>query len=408
MRGEVILRIADFERLNERLVEDGEEPFANPRNAAAGTLRQLDPRITASRPLDFYVYDVSRGARTRGASHRELLETLRDWGLRANDLCRRGARRRRGARLPRASWSERRDELPFEVDGIVVKLDDLGLREELGTTARDPRWAFALKFPPRKEVTRVESIAPRVGRTGVVTPVAMLLPVEIGGVTVARASLHNREEVARKDIREGDLVRVERAGDVIPYVVERIAEEGHVRRGALRMPARCPSCGTHAGRARAVHGVRQRPRLSGAARRPPLLHLASRAALDIEGLGSEKPALLVREGLVRELPDLFELTVEQPLEVALSCRRPRASPRSRRRTWSRRSPRRARRPDRASSMASASRRWARRWPRTWRGTSAPSRPARGDVEALQEVNGVGPRMAEQIVAFFAEPQATRR
>ncbi|MGB7492542.1 MAG: NAD-dependent DNA ligase LigA, partial [Thermoanaerobaculia bacterium] len=215
IRGEVIMQLEAFEQLNERLMEAGREPFANPRNAAAGALRQLDPRITSSRPLDIFVYDILAAEGLELETQWEVLETLRQWGLRVNDLPRLLSSVE-GLLEYHADLLDRRDDIGYEIDGVVIKLNDLGMRQSLGTTARHPRWAFAFKFPPRKEVTRVLKILASVGRTGVVTPVAMMRPVEIGGVTVSRATLHNRQEVTRKDIREGDRVRVQRAGDVIP------------------------------------------------------------------------------------------------------------------------------------------------------------------------------------------------
>jgi len=202
VRGEIVMHAGPFEALNERLLAEGKEPFANPRNAAAGALRQLDPRITASRPLDLYAYDViyPAGEAAGLASQWEVLAALRDWGLRVNDLVRQAASVAEVLAF-HAELEARRDDLGYEIDGVVIKLDDLAARERLGWTSRHPRWAFAFKFPPRKEVTRILSIVPSVGRTGVVTPVALMLPVEIGGVTVSRATLHNREEVARKDVR---------------------------------------------------------------------------------------------------------------------------------------------------------------------------------------------------------------
>ena len=200
VRGEVILRIDDFERYNERLMAAGKEPYANPRNSAAGALRQLDPKLTARRPLDIYVYDILAGDTGGLRTQWEALQRMREWGLRVNDL----------PRLVRsvdeilayhAELVAGRDDLGYEIDGVVIKLNDLAARQQLGSTSHHPRWAFALKFPPRREVTRLLQIVPSVGRTGVITPVAMLRPVEIGGVTVSRATLHNREEVARKDVR---------------------------------------------------------------------------------------------------------------------------------------------------------------------------------------------------------------
>ena len=405
LRAEVILRIADFEKVNERLLEEGKTPFANPRNAAAGTLRQLDPRITASRPLDVYFYDVLAARGLAVKSHRETLETMRAWGLRVNELCR-PARTVEDVLDYHREIGEQRDELPYEIDGIVIKLDDLGLREEVGTTARFPRWAFAFKFPPRKEVTRVEKIAPSVGRSGVITPVALLRPVELGGVTVARATLHNREEVARKDIREGDLVRLQRAGDVIPHVIERIEEEGRVRPGPWRMPATCPSCDAPLVE-RGPFTVCENGFNCPAQKAGRLQHFASRDALDIAGLGSENAELLVESGLVKTLPDLFDLTKEQLLAVK------RKLADGSERGFADKS---------ADNFLAAIAKGAKaELPRFLYGLGIPEVGSKvaldlarhfgsidklraADEEALQAVPGVGPRMAAQVVAFFAEPK----
>lgn len=309
VRGEVIMRVGAFEQLNERLLAEGKEPFANPRNAAAGSLRQLDPQITAQRPLDLYAYDVLAMDGAPLATQAEVLAALAAWGFPVNELA--GPAADVGEILGyHRDLEARRDDLAYEIDGIVVKLDLLAAREELGATSHHPRWAFALKFPPRKEVTRVLAIVLSVGRTGVVTPVAMLRPVELGGVTVSRASLHNREEVARKDVREGDRVRVQRAGDVIPQVVERVVEAGRKRAVPFRMPTRCPSCETplveRGPFTVCPNGFECPAQLAGR-----LQHFGSRGALDIEGLGEETAKQLVAEGLVRHLPDLFTLEAAQ-------------------------------------------------------------------------------------------------
>ncbi|HSL83417.1 MAG TPA: NAD-dependent DNA ligase LigA, partial [Thermoanaerobaculia bacterium] len=326
VRGELFMPIQGFETLNEGLMNEGKEPYANPRNSAAGSLRQLDPQITASRPLDLYAYDVLDADWGEGepvATQAEVLEALADWGFRVNPLVKTGIDSVEDVAAYHADLLARRDDLPYEIDGVVVKLDDLAAREELGATSHHPRWAFAYKFPPRKEVTRVLTIFPSVGRTGVVTPVAMLRPVELSGVTVSRATLHNREEVARKDIREGDMVRIQRAGDVIPQVLERIPEKGRRRGPKFRMPTACPSCGTELVERGPFtvcpNGFECPAQLAGR-----LVHFGSRAALDIEGLGDETGKLLVSEGLVRRLPDLFDLTPERvealPGFAALSAR----------------------------------------------------------------------------------------
>jgi DNA ligase (NAD+) len=314
VRGEVLMNISAFERFNESLLEKGEEPYASPRNSAAGAIRQLDSRITAQRELDCLVYDVlhMEGSAAFHWDH-EAVEALRDWGFRTPE------------RIEvldsveailgyHADFERVRDELDYEIDGVVIKLDHLDVRGELGATSHHPRWAMAYKFEPRQEVTRVEHIAISVGRTGILTPVALLRPVQVGGVTISRASLHNREEVARKDVREGDTVRIQRAGDVIPQVVERIEVAGERRKAPFAMPAECPACGTP------VYDDGPRticPNRYGcpAQLKGRLVHFGARNALDIEGLGEETATLLVDRELVTELAELFDLTVEDLMHL---------------------------------------------------------------------------------------------
>lgn len=313
VRGEALMPLSEFEGLNQRLLEQGGEPFANPRNAAAGALRQLDARITAGRPLEVLAYDVLRVEGADFSTDMEGVEALRDWGLKVPERIRLAASLEEVLAYHR-NYGEDRDGLDYEIDGIVIKLNDLEAREDLGMTSRHPRWALAYKFEPRKEVTRIERIAVQVGRTGVLTPVALLLPVEVGGVTVSRATLHNRDELERKDIREGDLVRVQRAGDVIPQVVERIEEPGRPRQAPFPMPQRCPACGGEVEVAgpftRCTNAFGCPAQLKAA-----LVHFASREALDIEGLGRETAALLVDRGLVRELVDLFGIRAAELVEL---------------------------------------------------------------------------------------------
>ncbi|MBT8395574.1 MAG: NAD-dependent DNA ligase LigA [Gemmatimonadetes bacterium] len=313
IRGEVLMYLSAFRALNERLVEEGSDPFANPRNASAGALRQLDPRITAQRPLDLLAFDILSVVGVEFNEDREVVEALRDWGLKVPE---------RVALLDdvdaildyhHAIFSDR-DDLDYEIDGIVIKLNDLAAREGMGTTSRHPRWALAFKFEPRKEVTRIQRIAVSVGRTGVVTPVALLLPAEVGGVTVSRASLHNRQEVERKDVREGDLVRIQRAGDVIPQVLERVAEEGKPRGPAFQMPVECPACGTCLVQ-RGPFTVCVNQLGCPAQLKGRIIHFGSRSALDIEGLGEETAALFVQEGLVKELADLFDLQAADIMDL---------------------------------------------------------------------------------------------
>jgi len=400
VRGEIIMFTPGFDKLNEKLIAEGKEPFANPRNAAAGTVRQLDPQLTASRPLHLYAYDILKTEGDPGvASQWEVLATLRAWGLKVNERIRR-AKTIEEVLAYHAELEACRDDLGYEIDGIVVKLNDLAARETVGWTSRHPRWAFAYKFPPRKEVTRVLSILPSVGRTGVVTPVAIMLPVEIGGVTVSRATLHNREEVARKDVREGDRVRVQRAGDVIPQVIERIEEPDRERAPEWRMPETCPSCGarlTERGPYTVCPNSFECPaQLAGR-----IVHFASRDALDVEGLGGETAKLFVTEGLVRQLPDLFEIRPEQLLELEGFADKS------------------------ANKLVDALKKVAAgaELPRFLYGLGIPEvgvavardlarhfgsfpRLRAADEAALQEVSGVGPRMAEQILAFFHEPTNT--
>jgi DNA ligase (NAD+) len=312
IRGEVLIGVRDFEKLNRTLLARGGEPFANPRNAAAGSLRQLDPAVTAARPLRFVAYEILAGE-SRFRTEEAMLGALRAWGLAVPE---------RTALVDqlheilayREALSALRERLDYEIDGIVVKVDDLSLRPRLGQTSHHPRWALAFKFEPRVEVTRVEGIAVQVGRTGVLTPVALLRPVDVGGVTVSRATLHSRAEVAAHDIRIGDKVRLHRAGDVIPEVLERLPEKGRRRGPPFRMPRTCPSCGA-AVVARGPHAYcPNRLRCPGQLR-ARLVHLASSQGFDIPGLGPSVAAALVERGIVRTPADLFRLSPDDLLRV---------------------------------------------------------------------------------------------
>ncbi len=310
VRGEAIMHAKDFERLNTELEGEGKPLFANPRNAAAGSIRQLDPRITARRRLDVFFYDVlSMESGPALATAFEELRALEAWGLRIAPEARECHTIDEVFAYHR-DMERRRDTLGYEIDGIVVKLADLAARRALGTTARHPRWALAFKFAPREQETIIRGITVQVGRTGVLTPVAELEPVEIGGVTVARAPLHNRGEMKRKNLHIGDRVRVVRAGDVIPDVVERIGPSGAVPEAEFEMPPRCPVCGTevvHEGPFdRCPNGLQCPAQLKGA-----IQHFGSRDALDVRGLGKETVDQLVSAGLVKSVADLFALTQEQ-------------------------------------------------------------------------------------------------
>ncbi|GGL46961.1 NAD-dependent DNA ligase LigA [Halocalculus aciditolerans] len=335
VRGEVYMPRDAFQEHNAELVERGDEPFANPRNAAAGSLRQLDPSVTAERPLDCFFYDVlgawngpgeesaddaseataSRGARELSGleTHHDEHEQFADWGLKpveeewyalVDDV--------EDAIAFRDDLLDAREDLNYEIDGTVFKVNDREACEELGTTSRHYRWAFAHKFPARSEVTTIEDVVVQVGRTGRLTPVALLEPVEVGGVTVSRASLHNQEEIAAKDIGVGDEVRVERAGDVIPYVDEVVEKRAE---GYYEMPDSCPVCGSDTEYdgpiAYCTGGISCPAQLVRA-----VTYFASDDGLDVEGLGEEAAETLVDEGLVeRDVADLYDLTMDDLVDL---------------------------------------------------------------------------------------------
>ncbi|MDD2540222.1 MAG: NAD-dependent DNA ligase LigA [Desulfuromonadaceae bacterium] len=307
VRGEVFLSLDSFQKINRDREENGDPPFANPRNAAAGSLRQLDPRITARRPLSFFCYAPGVVEGASFSSQHEFLSTVAGWGLPVNPL----ARQVEGVDGAVAYYNEMqeiRESLPYEIDGTVVKVDSFLLQRELGEKSRSPLWAIACKFPPRQAETLLEDILLSVGRTGVVTPVAQLRPVEISGVTVSRATLHNWDELAAKDIRIGDTVVVERAGDVIPAVVRVVVERRNGSERTVLPPAFCPECGSAVVRiadevALRCMGLSCPPQI-----RESIKHFASRGAMDIEGLGEKVVEQLLSLGLIHTVADLYSLT----------------------------------------------------------------------------------------------------
>lgn len=309
VRSEALMYLSAFEALNESRIRDELEPYQNPRNATSGALRQLDSRITASRPLTVIAYDILAARGASFETDEEGIQALSDWGFLVPERVQ-VVEDVESIQAFHAAYEQARDELDYEIDGIVIKLNQLAPRERLGSTSHHPRWAMAFKFEPRKEVTRIDRIFVSVGRTGVLTPVALLRPVEVGGVTVSRASLHNREELGRKDVREGDLVRIQRAGDVIPQVVERVPEADRERGEPFSMPPACPSCGTEPVE-RGPFTVCPNHFGCPAQLKGRLVHFASRHAMDIEGLGQETATLFVNLELVRELADLFDLREDQ-------------------------------------------------------------------------------------------------
>ncbi|MCS3612733.1 NAD-dependent DNA ligase LigA [Salinibacter ruber] len=316
VRGEAYMRKDEFNAFNRRREEEGKKVFANPRNAAAGSLRQLDSNITARRPLRIYFYEIAPVDGRDFATHAEVLEALPEWGLR---VCEEHIRRCDGidaALAHHAALVDRRDDLPYEIDGLVIKVNDFDGHETLGVRDRDPRWAAAYKFPPRRATTSIEDLFVQVGRTGRITPVAVLAPVEVGGVEVTRASLHNQNEIDRKDIRIGDTVLIERAGDVIPQVVKVIEDERDGTEAPYHIPDACPVCGSEV----VLSDDKKQAFCTGgmtcpAQFRERLKHYASRTATDIEGLGDKRAEQLIDAGLIQTISDLYELEKADLLQL---------------------------------------------------------------------------------------------
>ncbi len=311
VRGEVVIPKKDFERLNAEQLKQGAKIFANPRNAAAGSLRQLDPRVTAARPLSFFPWGLGEVSEPVARRYSEVSKHLGEWGFRVTEFF----RVVHGPDECLKYYQEilaKRDKLPFEIDGVVYKVDDLRARDQLGYTARAPRWAIAHKLPAQEETTVVEDIMASVGRTGVITPVAVLKPVQVSGVTVTHATLHNQDEVERKDVRIGDTVIVRRAGDVIPEVVGVIKEKRPRGTRKWHTPDKCPVCGSQVIREedeaahRCMGGL-----VCSAQRMGAILHFASRHAMDIEGLGDKLVQQLVDKDMVKTVADIYRLKKDE-------------------------------------------------------------------------------------------------
>src|SRR5689334_684843 len=314
VRGEVFINKRDFVRMNEEREKAGEPTFVNPRNCAAGSLRQLDPRMTAQRPLSIFFYEVGDTPGLAFATHWEKLGKLRELGLRTNpenELC----DSLEEVQDKYRRMLEKRHDLPYEIDGSVIKVDSEDQRRRLGAVSRTPRWAIAWKFPAEEEATTVEEIFVSVGRTGALTPVAALKPVYVGGVTVGRATLHNEDELRRKDVRVGDRVFLRRAGDVIPEIVRVILESRPADSKPWQMPKTCPECGTEVVREEGEAVTRCPNPTCPAKTVARLRHFASRLAMDIEGLGIETSTQLIETGLVKTPADLCRLTYEQLVEL---------------------------------------------------------------------------------------------
>jgi len=314
VRGEAFMPKKEFARLNEEREEAGQQTFANPRNAAAGSLRQLDPRVTASRALDAFLYGIGRVEGMSVSSHMDGLEELKRLGFKVNphiksflgidgvvDYCR--------------EWTDKRHNLPFEIDGMVVKVNNLGQQAELGATSKSPRWAIAYKFPAEEAETVVRDIFVRVGRTGVLTPTALLEPVKVAGSTISSATLHNDDIIRDKDIKIGDHVVIHKAGDVIPEIIRVLSDKRSGSERPFEMPVQCPACGTLVQRVDGEVAVRCPNDRCPGREREGIIHFVSRDAMDIEGLGPSVITALIESGLVRDAADLYYLRFDDLLRL---------------------------------------------------------------------------------------------
>jgi DNA ligase (NAD+) len=312
VRGEVLMTRKAFEAMNRQQEESGGKIFVNPRNAAAGSVRVLDPSITARRRLEFFAYYLLVDGEVPFAKHSESLEALKQLHFRASEdwkLC---------GGIDEVvkycdAWEPKREKLPYEIDGVVIKVNSIGIQRELGYTAKAPRWAIAYKYPARQETTVVNDIRVQVGRTGTLTPVAVLEPVQVGGVTVSRSTLHNMDEIERLGLQIGDTVLIERAGEVIPHVLK-VTKEG-ANRKPFRMPKNCPECGSAIHRAEGEVAYRCVNAACPAKRKESLLHFASRHAMDINGLGDKIVDQLVDRGMVKDVADLYTLKLDDVAEL---------------------------------------------------------------------------------------------
>ena len=401
VRGEVYLPIEEFRRLNEGRAERGEALYANPRNTGAGTIRQLDPKVTAARNMRIWVYSLNSTEELEFLDgHWEALEWLDSVGFRINPenkLC----HSLEEVRDYYQSWLERRHDLPYEVDGVVVKVSPLALQERLGVVGREPRWAIAYKFPAEQAVTRLLHIGINVGRTGSLNPYAVLEPVVVGGATVQHASLHNEEDIHRKDIRVGDIVTVERAGEVIPQVVGPVLAQRTGDEQEFRMPERCPECDTPVVKNEddAMHRC---PNASCPAQFFELLkHFVSKGAADIDGLGERWCGILIRQEMVRDVADLYRLEKERLLELdrmgdKLATRIMDNIEASKNRPLPRLLF--------ALGITHVGSEVADLLSQSFLGLEELSRATEED---LTEIEGIGPKIAESIIAWFQEPENRR-
>ena len=397
VRGEVVIPKKDFERLNAEQLERGQRLFANPRNAAAGSLRQLDPRVSAARPLAFFPWGVGDLSKPIGTRYSQTTKHLEDWGFPISEYF----RLLDGVDDLLAYYArilQQRDKLPFEIDGVVYKVDDLRARDQLGFTSRAPRWAIAHKLPAQEGTTVVEDIEPSVGRTGVITPVALLRSVQLSGANVTHATLHNSDEVERKDVRVGDTVIVRRAGDVIPEIVSVVEAKRPPGTKRWRMPAKCPQCGSEVVREegevahRCMGGLYCPAQRTGA-----ILHFASRHAMDINGLGDKLVDQLIATKLVRTVADLYRLDREKLVELERMAEKSAENVLAQ--------------IERSKDTTLERFLHALGIPQV--GTASAELLAghfgsleavmEADLDTLQQIHGVGPRMAEDVHKFFRQP-----
>jgi len=394
IRGEVFIKKDDFEKLNKRRLDNDKEAFANPRNAAAGSIRQLDPSIAASRPLSFLPYSLIRYENLEISTHLEALNYMKKLGFKNNwykkaedideviEICN--------------EWVDKRDKLDHEIDGMVVKVNDFTLREKLGSTSKSPRWAIAFKFPAQKKTTTVEDIRISVGRTGALTPTAILSPVEVDGSTVSRATLHNEDELKRKDVRIGDKVLIQKAGDIIPEVIKVIKDKRDGSEKEFEMPDNCPVCGSEAVREEGKAVLRCTNIACPAQRRESILHFVSRDAMNIDGIGESLIDQFIENDLVEDYADLYFLKKEDllPLEriaeksannilTAISASKDRSFNRLLY----------------ALGIRYVGQRTARLLTEKYHSISS---LAKADEEDLININEIGPAIAESIVHFFSE------
>ncbi|GAC1630754.1 MAG: NAD-dependent DNA ligase LigA [Candidatus Acidiferrum sp.] len=398
VRGEVIMTRKAFEAMNRQQEQIGGKIFVNARNSAAGSVRVLDPSITAQRKLDFFAYYLLVGDKAAFPKHSESLEALKQLRFRASDdwkLC-------DGIEAVVKyceAWDSKREKLPYEIDGVVVKVNSIGIQNELGFTSKSPRWAIAYKYPARQEQTVVNDIIVQVGRTGTLTPVAVLEPVQVGGVTVSRSTLHNMDEIERLGLHIGDTVLIERAGEVIPHVLK-VVKEGKGRK-AFRMPRECPECRSKIHKVEGEVAYRCVNAACPAKRKESLLHYAGRHAMDIDGLGEKIVDQLVDKGLVKDLGDLYKL---KPEEVAALDRMAEKSAQNLldEIEASKKNP--LARVIYALGIQFVGERTGQLLAEHF---SSLEELAEASQEQLEEVNEVGPKVAASIVDFFSEPANKR-